>query len=92
MPTPNEYTQIVADSGFSQYSIVEVNRDRFFSSADEMIKWIDQPSIVPFISIIPDEMKAEFRDDVIKAMLERTLQPDGTCFETFRRIHVKAIK
>ena len=92
MPTKNDYTQIVANSGFRKYSIVEINRDRFFFNADEMIKWIDQPSIVPFISIIPDEMKAEFRDDVIKAMLERTLQPDGTCFETFRRIHVKAIK
>lgn len=57
-----------------------------------MIKWIDQPSIVPFISIIPDEMKSEFRDDVIKAMLERTLQSDGTCFETFRRIHIRANK
>lgn len=92
MPTPNDYRQIVAASGFSKYDIVEVNRDRFFSCADEMIKWIDQPSIVPFISNIPGEMKAEFRDDVIKAMLERTLQPDGTCFETFRRIHIKANK
>lgn len=92
MPTRNDYTQIVAGSGFSNYSIVEVNRDRYFSNADEMIKWIDQPSIVPFISMIPDEMKAEFRDDVVKAMLERTLQPNGTCFETFRRIHIKANK
>lgn len=92
MPTKNDYTQIVADSGFSKYSIVEVNRDRFFSGADEMIKWIDQPSIVPFINIVPDKVKIEFRDDVVRAMLERTLQPDGTCFETFRRIHVKANK
>lgn len=92
MPTKNDYEKIVVASGFSTYSITEVNRDRFFSSADEMIKWIDQPSIVPFISIIPEEMKIEFRDDVIKSMLKKTLQPDGTCFETFRRIHVKASK
>ncbi len=92
MPTKNDYTQIVADSGFSNYNIVEVNRDRYFSNADEMIKWIDQPSIVPFIRMIPDEMRAEFRDDVVKAMLDRTLQPDGSCFETFRRIHIKANK
>lgn len=92
MPTKNDYTQLLADSGFSKYNIEEVNRDRFFSNAEEMIKWIDQPSIVPFISIIPDEIKAEFRDDVIKAMLERTLQSDRTCFETFRRIHIKAYK
>lgn len=92
MPTKDDYEKLVVASGFSQYSITEVNKDRFFLSADEMIKWIDQPSIVPFISIIPEEMKTEFRDDVIKSMLEKTLQPDGTCFETFRRIHVKASK
>lgn len=92
MPTKDGYEKIVADSGFSTYSIIEVNRDRNFSSADEMIKWIDQPSIVPFISIIPDEMKEEFRDDVITSMLRKTLQPDGTCAETFRRIHVRATK
>lgn len=92
MPTKNNYEKIIIDSGFFVYSITEVNRDRFFSNTDEMIKWIDQPSIVPFISIIPDEMKAEFRDEVINAMLEKTLQKDGTCFETFRRIHIKASK
>lgn len=92
MPTKNDYIQIVADSGFSLYHVAEVNRDRFFSSADEMIKWIDQPSIVPFIRNIPDEWKAQFRDEVIHAMLERTLQSDGTCFETFRRIQIKAYK
>lgn len=57
-----------------------------------MVKWIDQPSIVPFIRIVADEIKADFRDDIIKSMLERTLQEDGTCFETFRRIHIRASK
>ncbi|MDO5602831.1 MAG: methyltransferase type 11, partial [Oscillospiraceae bacterium] len=92
MPAKDDYEKIVAASGCCRYSIAEVNRDRFFSNADEMIKWIDQPSIVPFVSMIPEEMKMEFRDDVIQAMLARTLQPDGTCFETFRRIRVKASK
>lgn len=92
MPTKEDYEKIVAASGFSTYSVMGVNKDRYFSNADEMIKWIDQPSIVPFIRLIPDEMKTEFRDDVITSMLQKTLQPDGTCFETFRRIHVKAIK
>ncbi len=92
MPNKDDYEEIVVSSGFSAYSIEEVNKDRFFSSADEMIRWIDQPSIVPFISFIPKEIRTEFRDDVIKSMLKKTLQPDGTCFETFRRIHVKAGK
>lgn len=92
MPTKDEYEKIIAASGYSTYTIDEVNKDRFFSNVDEMIKWIDQPSIVPFISIIPKEMKMEFRDDVIKSMSAKTLQPDGTCFETFRRIQIKARK
>ncbi len=92
MPAKEDYEKIVVASGYSTYSIDEVNKDRFFSNADEMIKWIDQPSIVPFVSMIPEEMKMEFRDDVIKSMLDRTLQPDGTCFETFRRIRIKARK
>ena len=28
----------------------------------------------------------------IHSMIKKTLQPDGTCFETFRRIHVLAYK
>lgn len=33
-----------------------------------------------------------FSDEVVRAMLDRTLQADGTCFETFRRIQVRADK
>ena len=90
MPVKTDYEKIIATFGFSRYNITEVNRDRYFTSPDEMIKWIDQPSIVPFINVIPNELKAVFREEIIKLMLERTLQSDGTCFETFRRIHVKA--
>lgn len=92
MPEKNEYEKLIADIGFTSYSITEVNKDRYFSNADEMIKWIDQPSIVPFIKNIPDELKEAFRKEVIDLMLERTLQEDGTCFETFRRIKIKANK
>ncbi len=92
MPGKMEYKQKMADIGFSRYSVTEINKDRFFADADEMIKWIDQPSIVPFMRAIPSDKQAEFRNGVIEAMLEKTLQPDGTCFETFRRIHVSAVK
>lgn len=92
MPTKADYEKVLVASEFSEYGVTEINRDRYFSNADEMIRWIDQPSIVPFISNIPDRIKKEFREDVIKSMLKKTLQPDGTCFETFRRIHVTARK
>ena len=90
MPTIAEYKELINKSGFKVYRIKEVNRDRYFANAEEMIKWIDQPSIVPFIAKIPDKLKAGFRNAVIHSMLEKTLQPDGTCFETFRRIHIIA--
>lgn len=92
MPAKADYEKLVAAVGFSVYDVAEVNRDRSFADADEMIKWIDQPSIVPFISILPDDIKGDFRKDVIRVMLEQTQQSDGTCFETFRRIHVMARK
>lgn len=92
MPARRDYEIILAAAGFSAYRITEVNRDRYFANADEMIRWIDQPSIVPFIRLLPDEKKVEFREEVIRSMLARTLQADGTCFETFRRIHVNAVK
>lgn len=92
MPSREDYAKIVAASGFSSCNISEVNRDRFFSDADEMIRWIDQPSIVPFVRALPEGVREKFRDEVVRAMLDRTLQADGTCFETFRRIHVRADK
>lgn len=92
MPTKADYEKIVAASGFSEFTITEVNKDRYFSNSTEMIKWIDQPSIVPFLKCVPDELKATFRQEVIELMLQRTLQADGTCFETFRRIHFVARK
>jgi len=57
-----------------------------------MIGWIEQPSIVPFLKLVDDEKKNSFRDEVVDRMIERTIQNDGRCFETFRRINVFAKK
>lgn len=92
MPSKSDYEKLVEPIGFSKVVITEENKDRYFLNADEMIRWIDQPSLVPFIKCIPAEMKDTFRKEVIEIMLQRTQQPDGTCFETFRRIHVNAMK
>lgn len=92
MPPKSEYESLVNLAGFSKATITEENADRSFSDADEMIKWLDQPTLVPFIQCIPDHIKENFRQDIMKAMLKKSLQPDGTCFETFRRIKVCAIK
>lgn len=92
MPSKSEYTELIAGIGFSEFRITEVNRDRYFSGASEMIPWIDQPCIVPFLEQIPYRLKERFRREVIEEMIHRTLQPDGTCFEAFRRIRVYARK
>ncbi len=92
MPSKEQYTELISTIGFSTYAIKEVNRDRYFSNDSEMIQWIDQPCIVPFIKYIPDELKETFRQEVIEEMVKRTQQSDGTCFETFLRIKIYARK
>lgn len=92
MPSKAQYEELISDIGFSEFIIEEVNRDRYFPTPDDMIKWIDQPCIVPYMECIPDTLKAAFRHDVIEGMLEKTQKKDGTCFETFRRLQVYAQK
>ena len=91
-PSIEEYEKIISNAGFSSVHIEPENADRYFSDSDEMIKWIDQPAIVPFIRCIPDEKKEDFRNTIIDRMIEKTMQPDGSCFEMFRRINVRAGK
>lgn len=92
MPSKTYYEDLIFPVGYSDFTVTAVNRDRFFPNSREMINWIDQPCIVPFIECIPDNLKSAFRNDVIEEMLGRTLQSDGTCFETFRRLQVWARK
>lgn len=91
-PSKKQYEKMISNVGYSDFAITEVNRDRFFETPDAMMKWIDQPCIVPFLERIPDRVKDTFRGTVIEQMLEKTRQPDGTCFETFRRLQVYAQK
>lgn len=92
MPSKSQYEKLMSHTGFSNYTIMEVNRDRYFPNAEEIIKWIDQPCIVPFIKYIPDKIKESFRNEVITEMLKRTQQTNGTYFETFRRLKIYAEK
>lgn len=92
MPTKAEYEVILSKTGFSKAQIKFENADRYFADCGEMIKWIDQPSIVPFIKVLPDEIKNTFRNSVVDKMIKATRQPDRRCFETFRRIDIKAVK
>jgi trans-aconitate 2-methyltransferase len=92
MPSVEEYSALMDAGGMDHGRVWGENADRYFPDAEAMIKWIDQPSLVPFLTHVPDEDKVAFREYVIKRMMEETRQDDGRCFETFRRINVSARK
>ena len=92
MPSIEEYEQLVRRFPFAQARVWGENADRYFADREVMIKWIDQPSLVPFMSLVADRHKEDFRELVIERMIEKTCQTDGRCFETFRRINLAARK
>lgn len=92
MPTVEQYRALVAQSPFREYEVWGENADRYFPDAEAMTGWIDQPSIVPFLARVPEADKAAFRETVVERTLAAARQPDGRCFETFRRIDFRARK
>lgn len=92
MPEIEDYKHLSEQFSFAEIKIWGENADRSFSDAEAMIRWIDQPSIVPFIKCVDEKDKKDFRDSVVNEMIKNTSQPDGTCFETFRRINFWAKK
>ena len=92
MPSIDEYSQLVKKSELKDEKVWGENADRFFPDTETLIGWIDQPSIVPFLSCVSDTRKVDFRSFVIEKMIEETRQDGGRCFETFRRINLFAGK
>jgi len=92
MPSVEEYRALVKDGGFHSAEVWGESADRFFPDTEALTKWIDQPSLVPFMTCVADRDKASFREFVVRRMIEETRQADGKCFETFRRINLFARK
>lgn len=92
MPSIKEYKELAAGTYFSEIEIWGENADRYFEDSAAMIKWIDQPSIVPFLKCVPEPEKENFRNYVVEQMIAETKQENGTCFETFRRVNIRATK
>ncbi len=88
MPTVEQYRALLDEVAFAEKKVWSQNGDRNFESVEAMTKWIDQPSLVPFLACVAEKDKKRFRDVVVERMIEATLRDDGTCFETFRRINV----
>ena len=90
MPRADEYEKLAGECGpFAVMKVWEENADREFTR-DELIGWIDQPSIVPFLAPIAPEDRESFRLAVRERMLETARTADGRFLETFRRINVSA--
>jgi trans-aconitate 2-methyltransferase len=92
MPSVDEYLALVESSGLNDTRVWGQNADRYFPDEDALTRWIDQPSLVPFLAHVSELDKRAFRDFVVRRMVERTRQDDGRCFESFRRINVSATK
>jgi trans-aconitate methyltransferase len=92
MPDIREYEKLLSNSKFHNIKVWTSNKDRFFENDEEMIRWIEQPSIVPFMEKVDDKLKVNFKKDVIDKMIDLTKAKDDRCFETFRRINVYAEK
>ena len=79
-------------TNYLKIKVWDENADRFFPDKESLIKWLDSPSLVPFLKHITDEAdKIKFRNQVIEQVLEKTNQ-NGRYFEQFRRINVSAMK
>lgn len=89
MPQVEEYETLAKVFSFKEVKVWGENADRYFNNAEELIGWIEQPSIVPFLEHLADNtLKRSFRDLVVDKMIKETLQKDGRCFETFRRVNL----
>jgi trans-aconitate methyltransferase len=92
MPSVDEYAELAGQSGLRNIRVWGGNEDRYFPDREAMIAWVDQPSLVPLLPCLPEDERSLFRDHVVQRMIDETLQEDGTCFETFRRINLSAEK
>ena len=92
MPTVDKYRSLLDETRFAEKRVWGENADKHFADVETMKKWIDQPSLVPFLCYIEGKDRQQFRDAVVERMIKETQQADSTYIETFRRINVQARK
>jgi len=90
MPKMEDYRALAGQIDFSELRVWAENADRFFPDTDAMIRWLDQPSLLPFLPCVAATQRDAFRADVVGRMIRETRSEDGRCFESFRRINIFA--
>jgi trans-aconitate 2-methyltransferase len=92
MPSLGRYKKLLVEQSFKEIKVWGERIETRFPDAEAMIGWLDQPSLVPIIKHVADDGKTEFREYIIKQMIDNTRQADGSCIEIFQRINVFAKK
>ena len=92
MPSLDTYRELVENSVYSSVEVWGEIADRYFPDTEAMLKWVDNPSIVPFKQCLDTATGERFHREVAERMTGETKQSDGTCFEQFRRINMIARK
>lgn len=92
MPSADQYRILLEPYPYRKLEVWLENADRCFPNEEAVTGWIDQPNLVPFLPHVPENDKRRFRDRVVERATQLTQQPNGTYFETFRRLNVFAVK
>ena len=92
MPSVAAYEQTLWDSPFSQCKVWGEIADHYFPDEQAILAWLAQPSIVPFKQHLNGSLAERFHQQAAARLVEASKQPDGTCFQAFRRINVMATK
>lgn len=91
-PSREEYEAMLWAAGFSEFHVTETEKTCCFESPDELLAWLDSPVLSPFLRVLPEALRDDFRDDVAVSVIERCRKPGGTYYERFRHLNVTAKK
>jgi len=83
MPAVEAYTDLVQQSGMCDVKVWGGIAGRYFPDKDAMIRWIDQPSIVPFLESLPEARRfmPEYADyKIVGALASFYIDPTITFY------------
>lgn len=90
--TVERYRQILTETPFSDFQVWGQIADATFSHSEEVIAWMEQPLLVPFLNHLPPSLRSSFHDTVVDNMLAVSRNSDGAYFEYFRKVNVLAFR